>query len=338
MKSEKPESFKLYLNYIKELCEISGIIFKIENNDGLSVDPSYEAWHGVPNVPKLNTNNPETRKYLLDSAVHWLKEYGIDGLRMDVVRHIDHDFWKDFHVALKEYNPECYLLGEIWEDATPWLQGDQFDANMNYIFRDLCMDFFAKRKSTVEDFIVDINRMYSLYHPSMINHMQNLLSSHDVERFLFNAEGDRKKLKAAMMFQLTMPGSPGIYYGDEIGLNGGRDPDNRATFPWYDTDSWDYEILEMTKSINKLRHKYTSLKTGLWKFISGNINQLVYERFNYSERLIIIMAIDKPIEELAITGEYSQPSIIYGECIIKTDTNKIIIKNIKSYSMAIIKC
>ncbi|OHD36077.1 MAG: hypothetical protein A2355_07880 [Spirochaetes bacterium RIFOXYB1_FULL_32_8] len=337
MKAEKPKSFELYFNYIKELCEISGIVLKIENGDGISVEPSYKAWHNVPNVPKLNTNNPETRKYLIDSAVHWLKEYGIDGLRMDVVRHIEQDFWKDFRIALKNYNPECYLLGEIWDDATPWLQGDQFDASMNYIFRDLCLDFFATKKSSIDDFIAGINRMYSLYHPSIINQIQNLLSSHDVERFLFIADGDRKKLKTAIMFQLTMPGSPGIYYGDEIGMNGGNDPSNRATFPWYDTNLWDNEILEMTKSINKLRHKYSSLKTGWWKYITGSNDHLVYERFNNSEKILIIIAIENPIEKLIITGDHSQPSIIYGDCKITNDKNKIIIFNIKSYSVVLIK-
>lgn len=106
----------------------------------------------VADLPKLKVSNPEVSTYLLDIAAYWTKEFGIDGWRLDVPNEIIHDFWIKFRKVVKSINPECYIVGEIWDDGRPWLQGDQFDAVMNYLFRDNVLDFFARRKMEVSDF------------------------------------------------------------------------------------------------------------------------------------------------------------------------------------------
>src|SRR5690625_7339887 len=104
-------------------------------------------------MPKLNTSNPDVKKYLLDVARYWIEEFDIDGWRLDVANEVDHSFWREFRKIVKETKQEAYILGEIWHDSMPWLQGDQFDAVMNYPFTNSVLDFFAYNKINAEQFI-----------------------------------------------------------------------------------------------------------------------------------------------------------------------------------------
>ncbi|GIQ62169.1 hypothetical protein PACILC2_07370 [Paenibacillus cisolokensis] len=110
--------------------------------------PTYETFAFEPIMPKLNTSNPEVRDYLLKVASYWMDEIGIDGWRLDVANEVDHQFWREFRQTVKKANPDAYILGEIMHDAMPWLQGDQFDAVMNYPFTNTVIDFSLRGKST----------------------------------------------------------------------------------------------------------------------------------------------------------------------------------------------
>ena len=145
-------------------------------------------------MPKINLSNPETRAYFLDVTRYWLREFKIDGWRMDVARHVVPDFWDDFRRAAKEVNPDCYLLAEIWGNTSPWLQGTQFDATMNYFFRDLVVDYFAGQKMDTATFLDGVNHMLALYAPQVTHCTHNLFSSHDVTRFLHRG---RRRHRAA---------------------------------------------------------------------------------------------------------------------------------------------
>ena len=153
------ERRRQYEHWLESLPRTSGIPFEQVEDEGALFEPSYLAWYGVLDMPKLNQRNPATRAYFLDVAAYWLREFDIDGWRMDVARHVEPDFWVDFRRVCKAAKPDCYLLAEIWGNTAPWLQGDQFDATMNYIFRDLCVAYFARTEMDTATFLDGITRM-----------------------------------------------------------------------------------------------------------------------------------------------------------------------------------
>ena len=184
--------------------------------------PNYGAWWGLPALPKFNTGCPEVREFLWGIARKWI-EFGIDGWRLDVPNEIDDDsFWREFRHRVKAGNPDAYIVGEVWTDAPRWLQGDMWDAVMNYHFTRACIAFFIgeevdeqelRRTSLfppgdpgAEAFRKAIERLIGLYAPSVTGVMLNLLGSHDMARFLTLARGDRSALRLATTFQMTYPG------------------------------------------------------------------------------------------------------------------------------------
>ena len=133
-----------YLSHARRIAAPSGIVVEEASDDGPAVEATYETWNGVPSVPRVNLAHADARSYFLDVARYWVREYGIDGWRMDVTRYVDFDFWPAFRSAVKNENADAYLIAEILGDAGPWLQGDTFDGTMNYTFRQLALDFFAR--------------------------------------------------------------------------------------------------------------------------------------------------------------------------------------------------
>ncbi len=210
--------------------------------------PNYGAWWGLHALPKFNTDTPAVREFLLGVAGHWVQQ-GVDGWRLDVPGEIrDDDFWREFRRRVKAANPEAYIVGEIWQDGRHWLQGDQFDAVMNYLFTKACLSFFIGRElnsallsglgySPVEPleasgFAAAVDSLLALYPAQVTQAQMNLLDSHDTARFLSLARGDESALRLAVLFSMCYPGAPCIYYGDEVGMEGNRDPDCRRAFRW----------------------------------------------------------------------------------------------------------
>jgi neopullulanase len=242
---------------------------------------NYSAWANLPALPVFNTDNPGVREYLFDVARYWV-DFGIDGWRLDVPGDIDDDsFWQEFRRVVKGANPDAYICGEIWHEATRWLQGDQFDAVMNYIFTRNPLAFFGGRtirKDWLHEHVrldpIDavelskrIDEMHDLY-PWEINQVQlNLLDSHDMPRALYLMGGDKSALRLCVLFQMTMPGAPCIYYGDEIGLSSPGDPYCREAFPWDNEPGWDWELLSFYRDATRLRHDYPVLRTGAYRSI-----------------------------------------------------------------------
>lgn len=194
--------------------------------------PNYESFAYVSNMPKLNTGNPEVEKYCCDVGRFWIRECGIDGWRMDVANEINHEFFRQFKRAIREENPDSFLIGEIWEDSTNWLQGDQFDSTMNYTFTNICKDFFATGKIGIKEFDERIQHMIHRYPHQVTNAQMNFLDTHDVGRFLSFCNGDENKLKLAFAFMMCAPGIPSIFYGDEKGMEGLEECDYRRPMPW----------------------------------------------------------------------------------------------------------
>ena len=235
----------------------------------------YRAWWDLPALPKFNTQTEAVRRFIFDVAHHWI-EFGIDGWRLDVPGEIDDDsFWQEFRRVVKGVNPQAYLVGEIWDEAHRWLQGDQFDAVMNYVFNRACLGFFGGERLdaslrlggfeipplSASRFADAVDRMLSLYDWEVTLAQLNLLSSHDMPRFLTLVQGDREALKLAVLFQMTFPGAPSVYYGDEIGMEGGPDPDCRRAFPW-DEGRWDRDLLNVFRRAIGLRRAHPALRRG----------------------------------------------------------------------------
>lgn len=250
---------------------------------------NYECWWGIRSLPKFNTDHPPVRRYLLDIARYWL-EQGIDGWRLDVPNEIDDpDFWREFRAVVKQTNPEAYIVGEIWRDASAWLQGDQFDAVMNYLFRDLCVGFFAQSQLTATQFLRRLDRLMKKYLEPITQAQLNLLGSHDTERFLTLCGGDRQRAQLAYLTLMTIPGAPCIYYGDEIGMEGGKDPDCRRCFPW-NKKQWNRPLQEFIRSLIALRNQHAALRDGAFipLYSNNEAGIAAYARQNESERFLII--------------------------------------------------
>jgi len=212
-------------------------------------------------------------------------------------------------------------VGEIWHDATPWLDGTQFDAVMNYLFRDLCRDFFARDVIRADAFDAGITNLLKLYPRAATDAQLNLLGSHDTARFRTEAQGDVARLRLATLFQMTFPGAPCIYYGDEIGLEGGGDPHCRACFPW-DPAHWDHDLLEWTRRCVRLRHEHPALRTGEYRSLlaRSTINVYAFARWNEQEQCIVALnnrditrTLDLPLGGLPIPDGAELCDLLSGE-------------------------
>src|SRR4029079_11904743 len=195
----------------------------------------YQAWWDLPALPKLNTDNPHVRDYLLGVAEHWIR-FGVDGWRLDVAEEVPDRFWRLFRERVKAAHPDAYIVAEIWGERPEMLRGDTFDALMNYPLGQAIASLtgsgrldrrvlgqHANLGTAVPDvdgapFLDRIGRTLSIYDPAVAAVQMNLLDSHDTPRFLSVVSGDTMSLRLAMLILMTLPGAPTIYYGDEIGM------------------------------------------------------------------------------------------------------------------------
>ncbi|MCY7134587.1 glycoside hydrolase family 13 protein [Streptococcus gordonii] len=203
-------------------------------------------------MPKLNTANPEVKDYLLSVATYWIEHFDIDAWRLDVANEVDHQFWRDFRKAVLSKKPDLYILGEVWHTSQPWLNGDEFHAVMNYPLSDSIKDYFLSRRKKTSQFISEINCQSMYYKQQISEVMFNLLDSHDTERILTTAKGDIQLVKPALAFLFLQRGTPCIYYGTELELGGGMDPDCRRVMPW-DRVSSSNDMLNFMKNLIQLR-------------------------------------------------------------------------------------
>lgn len=231
-------------------------LFPKGKDTGDSRDANFETFAFTTRMPKLNTSNPEVRKYLLSVAERYIKEFDIDGWRLDVSNEIDHAFWREFRLRVKAAKPDAYIVGEIWHDALPWLRGDQYDAVMNYPFGTAITDFLLAKPWSrgASDFVHRINSISFMYPHTVLRSAFNLLDSHDTDR-LVTRMGSRKKTKLALTLLFALPGAPCIYYGTEYALEGGHDPDCRRCMIWEPMPE-ELEFSRFVVSLIRLRREY----------------------------------------------------------------------------------
>lgn len=283
--------------------------------------PNYGAWWGLAALPKFNTDNPGVRQYLMDVSRHWI-EFGMDGWRLDVPEEIaDPGFWQEFRRVVKRANPEAYIVGEIWHEATEWLQGDRFDAVMNYVVGRATLGFFARETMQKDyrpggfvltpldsqEFSQIVAHMVDLNPWEVTQAQLNLLDSHDTARFLWMAGEDESALRLAVLFQMTMPGAPCIYYGSEIGLTAEHEPASREAFPWHNESRWNMELLNFYHRAIALRHKYSALRTGQFLSLSAMDGVYAFARVLGNQEIIVIFNTDHTPAtfDLTLTGNTS---------------------------------
>jgi len=248
--SDQCEQFQDVLKHGKESRYFDWFIIHGDAVDQENVN--YECFSSCNYMPKWNTSNPEVQDFLISIAVHWIKEYHIDGWRLDVSDEVSHYFWRRFRQAVKAANPECAIIGENWHNANTYLQGDQYDSIMNYAFTKACLDFFAFDALDACGFANKLNELLMRNTDTVNNMMLNLLDSHDTHRFFTQVGEDKTKLESALAVLYLFVGTPCIYYGTEIAMPGGYDPDCRRTMDWVKA--------EAQGSTWKLIQKLTKLK------------------------------------------------------------------------------
>ncbi|MEB3300166.1 MAG: glycoside hydrolase family 13 protein [Candidatus Sericytochromatia bacterium] len=269
--------------------------------------PNYDSWWGFATLPKLNFRNPRVRSYILDTVVPYWTRMGIDGWRLDVPNEISEPgFWEDFRTRVLALNPEAYLVGEIWDDPRPWL--GRFDATMNYPFQKAVVAFAAKRTMDVDTLDRELATQRS-WGGAATNAMFNILGSHDVERFRFEAGEQPRRHQAAVMLQMTYPGTPVVYYGDEIGMTGGKDPDDRRCFPWQ-VSRWDNPTFKLYRDLIRTRSEVRALRDGWFQTLLRHNDRRLWaylRDWSGDSRALVVVnsgdgtgALDVPVERTSL--------------------------------------
>lgn len=252
---------------------------------------NYDAWWNLKSLPKFNTKNPYVRKYIMDVARYWIS-LGVDGWRLDVPNEIDDDsFWEEFRDVVKNINKEAYILGEIWTADPRWVNNKHFDGLMNYPLRDALIKILTVGKAGLPDFINTLEDLIKVYPPANIYTMYNLLGSHDTERLFTKLKCNTQRAKLAYFFLFSFPGAPDIYYGDEVGLEGEKDPDCRRAFIW-ERSSWNLELFFWIQNLITLRKKYSPLCRGELVSIQFDADKGSYVFFRKLKGEVIITVLN----------------------------------------------
>lgn len=307
--------------------------FAFQNQEAWPDNGSYEGWWGFETLPKLNyEGSQELWNYVLDIGRKWVSPpYNVDGWRLDVAAdlghspEVNHRFWKEFRKAVKEANPNAVILAEHYGDPKSWLLGDEWDTIMNYdAFMEPITWFLTGMEKHSDEYRGECFGNPGDFEGAMRHHMTrfmtsslqcalNELSNHDHSRFLTrtnkkvgraeqlgtDAAGrgiNKAVMKEAVVFQMTWPGAPTLYYGDEAGQVGFTDPDNRRTYPW---GSEDMDLLNFHREMIRIHKEHEAFKTGSIQFVWGEYNFLCYARYNRREHFLVVLnndAVSRTVE------------------------------------------
>ncbi|MDR3051817.1 MAG: glycoside hydrolase family 13 protein [Oscillospiraceae bacterium] len=290
-------------------------------------------------MPKLRTGHPQVRDMILDVMLHWIRRAGIDGWRLDVADEVDGCTWHFIRMRLKDAYPDALLLGETWGDAARLVaDGTQMDSAMNYLFRSAMVDGFAKRRLTVSQLDERLQRMLMKY-PDAINlGMYNCLGSHDTPRFLTEADGDVQRVKLAVAFQMLFPGSPAIYYGDEVGMAGYNDPDCRAGMIWRQQDQ-NLQLLAWHRQLIALRQKSAALRLGDFRTCVCDDARMLYgfNRTLAGETVTALFNCGSQMQSVDIGSSGRAVDLLAGNTLDLTDGRQTAPVPVPPYSVKIIQ-
>ena len=275
-----------------------GLTFPVIRPDDPEEYPGYECFGYERMMPKLNTANPEVEEYFCRVGRYWVEKFHIDGWRLDVASEVNDGFWRRFRREVKKINPEAILIGEVWESANHWLDGTIFDSTMNYDFRRHCRRFFGEAAIDAAEFDSRVTDMRMRYRSQTVYSQLNLLDSHDVSRFLSLCGEDKARYRLAVIFQMTFPGMPSVFYGDEVGITGMLEEEYRHPMPWERQDS----LFEFFRQLIKIREQEDILRRGKYRTISAaqGSGLYVYERYQGDKHIRIMLNMDKRPQDIEI--------------------------------------
>lgn len=292
----------------------------------------YRAWWDLPALPKLNVANPHVREHLLSAAEHWIRA-GADGWRLDVPEEIDDTgFWYEFRQRVKSANPEAYLVGEIWHVRPDWCSAERFDALMNYPLAEAILGYVAGdyldwqvvkqhhelaemvRRDDGAAFAQRLEELLGAYDPAVSAAQLNLLGSHDTPRLLTVCGGDTRSVELAFLLLMTLPGAPSIYYGDEIGMEGGMDPECRAAFPWEARETWNDRLRDLARTLIRMRHNEPALREAPVQRLGESGDACAYLRSGQDAELLVTVnagrtAASLPLPRSAVGWD---PEVVVG--------------------------
>lgn len=263
--------------------------------------PNYECFSFEPSMPKLNTSNEEVQEYLTNVVEYWIRETDIDGYRFDVAGEVDSRLWRRIRDRLTKLKKDIFLMGEIWHSAERWVEGDMFHSLTNYQFMGLVDRFFTYGNIDADTFTSGLAELYVRYRKNVFNSLINLVDSHDTPRILTKTFENIKKFKLIYLFLFTFPGIPMIYYGDEIGMTGGNDPDCRKPMRWDKIDS-NKDIRDYVKKLIDIRKKIKAFTKGEFKNVVGDKlrNILFFEREYEGESYLVVFNNESKPNEVII--------------------------------------
>ena len=365
---EKLDSYKKGA-YISADSEFRNFFrFEKEEDEDWPYNDSYEGWWGHDTLPKLSyESSVYLRRHIFHIAKKWVsREFGADGWRLDVASDLgrskenNHIFWKKFRKEVKSVNPEALILAEHYGDPTDWLLGDQWDAVMNYdAFMDPVSWFLTGLEKHSDEKREDLKNNSEAFVNSILYNMANMLtpslqvamnqlSNHDHSRFLTRTNGKVGRvdtlgheaaeeginygvMREGVVLLMTWPGAPTIYYGDEAGLCGFTDPDNRRTYPWGDEN---HELIDFHKIMIKIRKDSSAIRTGSLRILTYGRGSLSYVRFNREEQVVVALNNTQEVKELILPvwiGELPWSGVMkrimysYAEGIV-AEPEKVVIK------------
>ena len=301
----------------------------------------YHSWWGVKSLPEINEDDPSFTEFITgENGVirYWMRK-GASGFRLDVADELPDAFLDKVRTAVKAENPDGYLLGEVWEDATNkisygarrrFLRGSQLDGVMNYPFANAIIDFVCG--SDGKDFAEAIMTILENYPPQTLHNLMNHIGTHDTARILTRLAGEpvmgrkrdwqakqtlspeqyekgKKMLKLAALLQYTLTGIPSLYYGDEAGLTGYGDPFCRGTYPWGNEDT---ELLDFYKKLGWARRSCTAFKEGKLEFLAVGLGYVVFRRFDKESSAIIGINRWCNAEKITLDIDLSEYKTVFG--------------------------
>ena len=247
--------------------------------------PGYACFSYVPQMPKTDTSYPPLRDYFCAVGAHWVREYDVDGWRLDVANEVDDGFLRAFRRAVKGAKRDAIIIGEVWENASHYLQGDMMDSAMNYDFRRFCQRFFAEGSIGAEDFDARVSVLLMRYQRQAAFAQLNLLDSHDVSRFFSLCGGDAQRMALAVLFQMTFVGMPSVFYGDELGMDGVAELEYRRPMAW----GREHPLTEVYRKMIALRNAHAALRRGSFATLRAEGGLYCYERALEGERVAVCM-------------------------------------------------
>ncbi len=291
---------------------------------------NFQTFAFTPAMPKWNTANPIVEEHLLSVITYWIKEHDIDGWRLDVSNEVSHDFLRKIKDVSRKAKKETFILGENWDSSIPWLRGDQLDSVMNY---DLIYPVWKYLDHTFnKETLIDMIENYLAQTPkNVMENMFNLVGSHDTIRIKRRLKDDPRRVKLAYLFMFLSSGAPNIYYGDEVGMTGEHDPDNRRCMLWNPKDI-DHDFYQFTKALISLRKTLPVMRESDYHFLESNA--LLFTKKDTKTEILVMMYNEPKAGFITIPQTYqgSYLDLLSHQIITLRDT-----MNVGAYSFMLLQ-